>query len=122
MMMQTGISATVKMDQNFVNFLHKNEKIGKDVITVVKRNGARMQNLAMQKAPVDTGFLKRHIHLNFTVTLTDFVAVVSGDASYDSYQEYGTRFQPGTPHLRPALYETEDTFVSEMERLVSDHR
>jgi HK97 gp10 family phage protein len=122
MMMRTGISATVSMDHNFVNFLHKNEKIGKDVIEVVKRNGASMQNLAMKKAPVDTGFLKRHIHLNFTVTLTDFVAVVSGDAEYDAYQEYGTRFQPGTPHLRPALYETEDTFVSEMERLVSDHR
>ena len=50
-----------------------------------------------------------------------YTAVVTGDAEYDPYQEYGTRYQAGTPHLRPALYNTEDKFIADMNRLVRDN-
>ena len=37
-----------------------------DVKKVVRHNGAEMQAKAQQKAPVDTGYLKRSIGLEFT--------------------------------------------------------
>lgn len=116
--MRAGISISIKEDENFTRFLTKNANLGNDVIKVVKEHGANMHQLAQQYAPVDTGFLKRHIKLDNKFHEMTYLAVVSGNAEYDPYQEYGTRYQPGTPHLRPALYNTEDKFIEDMDRLV----
>ena len=52
-------------------------------------------------APVDTGFLRD--------TITEVVAgsafIVIAPAPYAGYQEFGTRFQPGTPFMAPAVDE-----------------
>lgn len=59
--MSVGLSVSVDMDEKFVQFLSKNVSLGKEVADVVKKHGAEMQKLAQSYAPVDTGFLKRHI-------------------------------------------------------------
>ncbi|WP_326516725.1 hypothetical protein [Ligilactobacillus murinus] len=59
--MSVGLSVSVDMDEKFVQFLSKNVSLGREVTDVVKKHGAGMQQLAQSYAPVDTGFLKRHI-------------------------------------------------------------
>lgn len=105
-------------DSGLSQFLEAKTKIGTEVIAAVKRNGASMQEQAQRNAPVDTGFLKRQIFLNLINAGTDFSAEVSGDASYDPYQEYGTRFMPGKPHIRPAYYSQRDQFIKDINSLV----
>ena len=116
--MGAGISVTVSGNSQFEAYLRRNVAVSSKVVDVVKKNGATLQTMAQQRAPVDTGFLKRNINLNFSLQSTMFTAIVSSDAEYAPYQEYGTRFQPGTPHIRPAFYEVRPVFISDIERLV----
>lgn len=83
---------------------------------LVKQSGATMQQKAMIYAPVDTGNLKRNIHLR--LERNDLTAVVSSDAKYAPYQEYGTRYQAGTPHIRPAYKAVKPVFISHLKDLV----
>lgn len=84
-----------------------------DVSKIIKVNGAEMQRKAMRAAPVDTGFLKRSI----TLDVNALQAKVTSEAEYAAYQEYGTRFQSGTPHIRPAFYDQKPIFLKDMEKL-----
>lgn len=90
------------------------------VVEVVKSNTASMQEQAQRLAPVDTGFLKRSIYQKVDQEGTKVVGEVGADAAYDAFQEYGTRFQPGKPHLRPAFYMQENKFKSDMERIAKE--
>ena len=103
-----GLDALQKKLKNNMNL--------KDVQTVVKINGAEMQTKAQRKAPVDKGNLKREISL--AITDLGMTAKVTGEVDYDSYQEYGTRFQEGTPHIRPAYKEQKEQFKRDMDKLV----
>ena len=87
-----------------------------DVRDVVRLNGAEMQAKAQRAAPVDTGFLKRDITL--AITGSGMSAKVTGEADYDPYQEYGTRFMEGTPHIRPSYKEQKEQFKKDMSKLV----
>lgn len=87
-----------------------------DVKNVLKMNGAEMQANAQRNAPVDTGALKRFVVLY--VYDDGFKVVVKSLAQYAPYQEYGTRFMTGTPHIRPAYYEQRKQFISDMKRLM----
>jgi len=87
-----------------------------DVRNVVRLNGAEMQTKAQRNAPVDTGFLKREISL--AITDSGMSAKVTGEADYDPYQEYGTRFMEGTPHIRPSYKEQKEQFKKDMSKLV----
>lgn len=78
---------------------------------VVKNNTERLKASAKAKAPVDTGFLKNHITSSYPNRLEGHV---KSEAAYSGYQEYGTRFQTGTPHIRPALQEIEQQFKQDM--------
>ena len=61
--------------------------------------GADMEDLAKSLAPVDTGRLRDSIFHR----VNGFELEFGNDVEYGLYQEFGTRFQPGTPHIRPAL-------------------
>lgn len=87
-----------------------------DVKEVVKMNGAEMHEKAQRYAPVDEGYLKREIGLD--IVDSGMASEVEGNADYDPYQEYGTRFMEGTPHIRPAYNEQKEQFKSDMDRLV----
>lgn len=107
---------TISGGEGFEQFLNSRIKIGSEVIDITKRNGAEMQQKAQQLAPVDTGFLKRSINLNFENKIVTFSSVVSGNANYDAYQEYGTRYMPGTPHIRPAFFYQKQKFIDEISK------
>ena len=87
-----------------------------DVKNVVKLNGSEMHRAAQRYAPVKTGALKRNIKLYSEDN--GFTAKVASEAEYAPYQEYGTRYQPGTPHIRPAYHEQKRQFVTDMKRLM----
>ena len=110
---------TLKTSRGMEDFLAKKVASLPDVIGVVQRNTAEMQANAQRKAPVDTGFLKRSIYLKMQQEGTSVVGEVGADASYDPYQEYGTRFMPAQPHLRPAYYEQVDKFRKDMHEVVT---
>lgn len=86
------------------------------VKTVVKKNGAEMQKKAMQNAPIDTGHLRGSITLE--ITDNGKTAEVESTADYAAYQEYGTRFMKGKPHVKPAFDEQKEIFVSDLKKLV----
>jgi HK97 gp10 family phage protein len=96
--------STVKIklegDKELKRMLRKCQNKGK-IQACVKRSGATLQRTAMQKAPVDTGTLKRSI----TLQLTDggMTAEVQPTVHYGAYVELGTRYMSARPYLRPAL-------------------
>lgn len=87
-----------------------------DVKNVVKLNGSEMHRQTQRYAPVDTGFLKRKV--NVYIEDAGFTTKVVSESEYASYQEYGTRYQPGTPHVRPAYHEQKGQFIKDMKRLM----
>lgn len=54
-----------------------------------------------EKAPLDTGRLRR----SYTYVVGDGYVDIGSNVEYAPYQELGTRFIDGTPHLRPAIEE-----------------
>ena len=84
--------------------------------TVVKKNGAEMQKKAMKEAPVLTHHLQKSIMLE--ITDGGMTAEVESTAEYAGYQEYGTRFMKGKPHIRPAFDEQKGKFKSDLGKLV----
>ena len=78
---------------------------------VIHNNTEKLKANAKAKAPVDTGFLKNHITSSYPNRLE---GRVKSEAAYSGYQEYGTRFQTGTAHIRPALQEIEPQFNKDM--------
>lgn len=111
---------TLETNSSLEAFLQKKATSLPKVVEAVQRNTAEMQANAQRKAPVDTGFLKRSIYLKMQQEGTSVVGEVGADASYDPYQEYGTRFMPAHPHLRPAYYEQVDKFRKAMHEVVTD--
>lgn len=86
------------------------------VRTVVRKNGSEMQKKAQKNAPVDTGHLMSSIFLE--ITDGGMTAEVESTADYAVYQEYGTRFMKGKPHIRPAFEEQKEKFKADMKELV----
>ena len=82
---------------------------------VIRNNTERLKASAKAKAPVDTGFLKNHITSSYPNRLEGHV---KSEAAYSGYQAYGTRFQTGTPHIRPALQEIEPQFKQDMNNIL----
>lgn len=105
----------IKGTADLVGKLKRNANLN-DIKNVVKLNGAEMQRAAQRYAPVATGNLKREIELSSEDN--GFVAKVASTADYAPFQEYGTRFQPGKPHIRPSYFEQRKKFIQDMKRLM----
>lgn len=114
------MSELLQGSKNLEDFLNRHiENAVPLVVDVVKTNTGEMQTSAQRKAPVDTGFLKRHIFLDINSESTSINGQISGDAEYDPYQEYGTRFMAAQPHIRPAFYEQRTKFRKDIyERVI----
>ena len=82
---------------------------------IVKNNTEKLKVRAKENAPVDTHFLVDHITSKYLAKLEGRVI---GEASYDGYVEYGTRYQPAKPHIRPALKIIERQFKRDMDDLM----
>lgn len=87
-----------------------------DIKKVVKLNGSEMHRKTQRYAPVDTGHLKREVK-NY-IEDDGFTAKTTSEAEYSVYQEYGTRYQSGTPHIRPAFHEQKEQFKRDLNRLM----
>lgn len=107
--------------QPLENFLKSQINSIPKLVEVVKTNTAEMQANAQRKAPVKTGFLKRQINLDINAQSQSIEGKISGDANYDPYQEYGTRFMEAHPHIRPAYYEQRDKFRKDIYDKVIKH-
>ncbi|MDI9497259.1 MAG: HK97 gp10 family phage protein [Bacillota bacterium] len=82
---------------------------------VVQYHTAEVHRKAVEKVPVDTGFLKRSIQIRiFDGGMT---GAVQAYADYAGYVEYGTRFMEAQPYMRPAFYEHEQPFLADLARL-----
>ena len=83
---------------------------------LVKLNGSELQQKAMRRCPVKTGFMKRSIMLD--ITDGGLAARVSVGAHYAPYVEYGTRYMNAQPFLRPSYNEQKVQLRHDLERLV----
>lgn len=111
-------SLSVKGTADLIGKLKRNANLD-DVKDVVKLNGSEMHINTQRKAPVAKkggGNLKRNVKIY--IEDNGFTAKVKSEADYAPYQEYGTRFQPGTPHIRPAYHEQKRRFINDMKRLM----
>ena len=68
----------------------------------LKNNTENGMKQAKKYAPVDTGFLKNNI-VAVTSDWPNLTTKIHSQSGYSGYQEYGTRYQSGTPFMRPAL-------------------
>ena len=120
------MKVTVTFDgiEGLENSLRKKLELHNSVVPVIRKNTGNLQERAMRYAPVDTGHLKRSI----TADILDagLTGVVESDArnsygdNYAVYQEYGTRYQPGTPHVGPAFNDTKGEFIEDIKKVVKE--
>ena len=82
------------------------------VARALEQCGALWESYAKQMAPVDTGRLRNSIehHPEGNDTM-----VVETDVEYAIYQETGTRYQSGTPFMKPSGESHIDTFKTVIE-------
>lgn len=82
------------------------------VARALEQCGALWESGAKQMAPVDTGRLRNSIehHPEGNDTM-----VVETDVEYAIYQEMGTRYQSGTPFMKPSGESNIDTFKTVIE-------
>lgn len=103
--------------EELAEFLAKHRKV---VIEgskkAVRLYGSKLQQMSMQKAPVDTGTLKRSIRLD--IADQGLSAVVYPTVHYAMYVEYGTRFMNAQPFLKPSLLSIEPQFVRAMDKVM----
>src|SRR5712691_11810040 len=92
----------------------KTKKLATRVLRRAGREAADVWIKAIEaRAPELTGFLKTHIEMGTRANggddgkLTVFVGP-DKRAYYGSFQEFGTRFQPAKPFMRPAFEQTKE--------------
>lgn len=85
---------------------------------VMRAYTAKTQQLAMRKAPVDTGTLKRSIMAS--VSEDGMEGTVTATAEYAAYVEYGTRFMNAKPYMKPAADEIRPEFQAAVRDLVKN--
>lgn len=107
-----------KGDKELMAVFSNSAKMSKDLVgKVVKNNAEKLMSVARAKAPSphSTGFLKSSIKTSYP---NELEARINAEASYAGYQEWGTRFQSGTPFMRPAFQEIAPKFKNDMENVV----
>lgn len=91
--------AHVVLDHEAMLALVTSEMAAKDL----ERRALKVERLAKQLAPVDTGRLRASITHEMGRDAEGLYELIGSNTEYAIYQELGTRFQTGTPFLRPAL-------------------
>ena len=96
---------------------HKDEVIqAKDeaIARALETIGLVAERYAKEYAPVDTGRLRNSI--SHEAVPEEETVYIGTNVEYAPYQELGTRFQPGTPFLRPAI----DNHLDEYKQIVEE--
>lgn len=88
---------------------------GPGLMPAMRAGGDLLVSEIQEWAPVLTSDLKRsYHHEDGAVSDTRAQVLVGTDVEYAPYQEFGTRYQPGTPHVRPALETAADAILAEI--------
>lgn len=77
----------------------KEGPVGRDLL----RRARRVETYAKKLAPVDTDRLRTSIGYSLNRDEKGLFVRIGSEVEYAIYQELGTRYQSGTPYLRPAL-------------------
>ena len=95
-----NFSVELKGDLELLAVLNKsNSQIRNATMRALKNNTEKTMQQAKKNAPVDTGFLKNNIVTRYE----DMSGIIHSQSAYSGFQEFGTRYQSGTPFMRPAL-------------------
>jgi len=118
MRLELSVRNTQAMVANFRAF---DETLQTEVRSVVQESGEFTKGLARFFAPVDTGFLRDHLNVeygeqgySFEVGWRETEFIQAGLAFYPVFTEFGTRFAPAQPCLFPAYAEAKPMFVADL--------
>lgn len=91
-----------------------------DVKTVVRKNGAQLQQKIQRNADFKMGYQTGQTKRSVTLQIADagLTAISGPTTDYSPYLEYGTRFMDAQPFVRPGLEEQARTFRKDMDKLV----
>ncbi len=73
------------------------------VVKDLARRAIQVEATAIRLCPVDTGRLRSSITHELAVDDRGLLARVGTNVEYAIFVEFGTRFAPAQPYLRPAL-------------------
>lgn len=109
------------------NLYAANARVQAAVKREVKSSGFRLQRAMKDRAPVDTGFMKRHIGLTFTpqgygyeVGLREAEFEAAGKPNYFLFQEFGTVNMAPRPFVFPARNAEAPVFKDKVVQAVRD--
>lgn len=92
------------------------KEVEEEVKSLVKETSYKIERTAKQLAPVRTGHLVRNIKTRFNKG--GLVGVVTSNAEYSIYVEYGTRKMAAQPYMTPAAFQHQDKFAEEVNRII----
>ena len=93
--------------------LNAGPKVKQQVNNVAKNNAEKGMAIAKRYAPKDTRFLTNNIITSYD----GGDAVIHSRAGYSGYQEWGTRYQTGTPFMRPMLKDIRPQYMKDLENV-----
>jgi len=104
--------AEIRIEIEMNELQNVKELAEESIARALEQCGALWESYAKQMAPVDTGRLRNSIehHQEGNDTM-----VVETDVEYAVYQEMGTRYQSGTPFMKPSGESNIDTFKTVIE-------
>lgn len=110
--MEKRIMADIKFEIEMNELLSAKELAEESIARALEQCGALWETNAKQLSPVDTGRLRNSIehHAENETTM-----VVETDVEYAVYQEMGTRYQSGTPFIKPSGEQLVQTFKQVIE-------
>jgi HK97 gp10 family phage protein len=108
---------SVKGTDKLAGKLRRNANLD-DVKNILLLNGAEIQKKAMDRAPVDTGNLKRSIGLFSPIADKGFTVVVKSEAEYSPYLEWGTRWIYPRRFMGSSYFEQRRKFIRDMKRIM----
>lgn len=80
----------------------------------MERAAAHLTGEIKSRAPVDTGHLRDSYDYFVDGSGNSVTAHVGTNVEYAIHQEYGTQYQSGTPHVRPAIEANRSQLVEMM--------
>lgn len=109
------MAAVVTIRVDFNRLRGASGKVRSRLEQAVDRGALTVQAGAMSRAPVDTGALRASIH----TTGGGLSREVNSGVFYAIYQEFGTRYQSGTAHMRPAAEAARPAFEAACAEAIS---
>ena len=115
----SGVTVTLQGGEKLIARLERAEsRVERKIALAVASSAIRIQALARQAAPVDTGRLRSSIFVRFLDG--GLSAEVRTDVQYASFQEFGTRHIPPRPFLGPAYNDEAPKFLRRIEKILKE--